>query len=274
MDIANLPEDSQLKYDRGLHYGDGLFETIAVKSGSAELLDKHINRLKEGCVRLKLINIDFNNIREEIENRAENITKGVIKLIVTRGIGGRGYLAPDNMKTNYIILDYPWPNFNPDSWDKGIAVKKCDLVLSQQPLLAGIKHLNRLENVMARMELIDTEFKEGLLCDSEHNVIEATSSNVFIVVDNIIKTPILENSGVAGIMREHIIALAQENKLQLDLQEISYESLCDADEIFLTNSIIGIWPVTKLNERIYSNLSLTRKLMTLLNIKYDTNAEK
>ncbi len=272
MDITNSSENAPLKYDRGLHYGDGLFETIAVKSGNAALLDKHFNRLKQGCLRLQLIDIDFNKIKKEIEKRAENIFSGIIKLIITRGVGGRGYSIPDNMNANYIILDYPWPIFSPNNWNKGVSIKKCELILSQQPLLAGIKHLNRLENIVARMELIDTEFKEGILCDSENNVIEATSSNVFIVVNNIIKTPILDRCGVAGVMREHIITLAHENKFQVDVQKIPYKSLCDADEIFVTNSIIGIWPVTKLNKRMYSNPSLTRKLMTLLNMTYDANA--
>lgn len=259
---------SQLLFDRGLHYGDGVFETIAVKFGIAELLDEHINRLIKSCERLQLADVDFLKIKRDINHKVENIEKGIIKLIVTRGCGGRGYAIPEQTLTNYMILQYPWPDYSPEMWDKGIAIKRCNLILGKQPVLAGIKHLNRLENVIARMELKDTEFQEGILCDSEQNVIEATSSNIFIVTKNKIITPKLDNCGVSGVMRDRVIKKSQEIHFTISIQDIPYKVLLDADEIFLTNSIIGIWPVTKFNERIYSNLPVTRKLMSLLKIHY------
>ncbi len=267
--MINSLTTSQLQLDRGLHYGDGLFETIAIKSGQAELLTEHINRLKESCNKLKFINVDFSNITQEIINEAKKINKGIIKLIVTRGSGGRGYSIPDNMKATYLILQYPWPNYSNSNWKNGVFVKKCDLVLAQQPCLAGMKHLNRLENIIAKMELISSEFIEGILCDSDNNVIEATSSNVFIVKDKQIFTPSLELCGVSGVMREQVIKRALDTQLKINIQLVPYKILLNADEIFLTNSIIGIWPVSKLNERIYTNFPITRKIMKLLNVEYN-----
>ncbi|MFV1984596.1 MAG: aminodeoxychorismate lyase [Thiohalomonadales bacterium] len=267
-EINNAPTLAQLQLDRGLHYGDGLFETIAIKSGIPELLDEHIARLKESCERLKFINVDFLKIKKTIRHNANNLGKGIIKLIVTRGSGGRGYLIPDDMTPTYLLLQYPWPDYNIENWDKGVTIRKCDIVPGNQPLLAGMKHLNRLENVLARMELKNTIFQEGILCDSEQNVIEATSSNVFIVINNKIITPKLEKCGVSGVMRDQVIKKAIANNMQIEIQDIPYKTLLDADEIFLTNSVIGIWPVANLNERMYSEFPITRKLMILLNINY------
>ncbi|VAW90789.1 Aminodeoxychorismate lyase [hydrothermal vent metagenome] len=259
----------QLQFDRGLHYGDGLFETIAIKSGKAELLTEHINRLKESCDKLKFINIDFLKITKEIEIKSKNITKGVLKLIVTRGIGGRGYTIPDTMEANYLILQYPWPEYSSTNWINGVSVKKCKLVLSQQPCLAGMKHLNRLENIIAKMELINSDHIEGILCDTNQNVIEATSSNIFIVKDKRVFTPNLNLCGVSGVMRDLVIKRAVEIQLKINIKLVPYNILLNADEIFLTNSIIGIWPVSKLNERIYTDFSVTRSIMKLLNIEYN-----
>lgn len=260
---------SRLQYDRGLHYGDGLFETIAVRSGIAELLIEHINRLKESCERLKIHNVNILKIKKEIKLKAKNIGKGVIKLIVTRGSGGRGYSVTDKMVVTYYLLDYPWPDDYTKNRDSGVAVKICDLELASQPLLAGMKHLNRLENVMARMELKNTEYHEGLLCNSKQNVIEATSSNVFIVIKNKIITPKLDQCGVAGVMRDQIIKKLTTTDFNVNIQNFHRKKLQDADEIFLTNSIIGIWPVSKLDNKVYSDFSTTRKIMTALNLKYN-----
>ncbi len=267
--MTNFSTTSRLQLDRGLHYGDGLFETIAVKSGQAELLTEHINRLKESCDKLKFINVDFSNITQEIISEAKKIDKGIIKLIVTRGCGGRGYSIPDNMKATYIILQYPWPDYSKTNWKNGVFVKKCDLILAQQPRLAGMKHLNRLENIIAKMELTNSEFIEGILCDSDGNVIEATSSNIFIVKDKQVFTPSLESCGVSGIMRGQVIKRALDIQLKINIKLVPYKILLNADEIFLTNSVIGIWPVSKLNEKIYNDFTVTRKIMKLLDVEYN-----
>jgi 4-amino-4-deoxychorismate lyase len=264
---SNQLNAEQLQYDRGLHYGDGLFETIAVKSGVAELLDEHISRLEKSCERLNFSKIDFQKLKIEVEQQSKSFSKSVIKIIITRGSGGRGYSIPKEVKYTYLILHYPWPEYNPDKWIKGIAIMKCDLVLANQPVLAGMKHLNRLENVLARIELNNTEFEEGLLCDSNNNVIEATSSNIFIVYNNKIITPKLDKCGVSGIMRDKVIKYSAENGNPVNIQDIPYTLLFEADEIFLTNSIIGIWPVRKVNEKIYNLFPATKKLMKLLNVE-------
>jgi len=266
---SNINSLSQLTLDRGLHYGDGLFETIAIHSGIAQLLNEHITRLSESCLRLKIEGVDFLKIQKEIEQQAKITDEGVLKLIVTRGSGGRGYSTPDIVNASYMILQYPLPNYNRKFWNKGVAIKKCELVLANQPLLAGMKHLNRLENVMAKMEIENSEYQEGILCDSTQNIIEATSSNVFIVLNNNVFTPKLDKCGVSGVMRDEVIKKLHENRINIEVLNIPFEDILNADEIFLTNSVIGIWPVAKFNERMYSNFPIARMLMTSLKINYD-----
>lgn len=234
--------------DRGLQYGDGLFETIAYYDGEAEFVEAHLDRLVAGCERLNIPFQQLEQLRTELTTVYQQLAtdNAVIKIIITRGEGGRGYLADSDVEPTRIISTHSYPNY-PDSYSQsGVQLRFCQQTLSENKTLAGIKHLNRLEQVLARNEWQDPDIAEGLMCDNHGNIIEGTMSNVFIVKSGQLITPVLTNSGVAGIMRAQIIQLADKQDITVKEREIAKDELAQADELFVCNSVIGIWPVTNI----------------------------
>ena len=232
--------------DRGFQYGDGLFETIAIVNGQAVFLDQHLERLQKDCHRLKIPYPSTELLTLEVEQLAKNAGKAVLKIILTRGVGGRGYRQPDPIKTTRVLSIHPYPDY-PDSYkNQGIHARFCDIRLGLNPALAGIKHLNRLEQVLARSEWSDTAIQEGVMLDFNDHVIEGTMTNLFYIKDNRIYTSALNLSGVSGIMRSIIIMRCAQHQLTVIEHDFNQEALLAADEIFVCNSIIAIWPVTQL----------------------------
>ncbi len=246
--------------DRGLQYGDGCFETIAVQHGRALLLDKHISRLVTGCARLGISQNGLaDQLTEEAEKFAQSTEKGVLKIIITRGAGGRGYRTDQTLNPTRILSLSPWPHYPKDYRTEGIAMRLCDTRLSKNKKLAGIKHLNRLEQVLARSEWQDSH-QEGLMLDQAGHVIEGTMSNIFIQIGNELRTPGLEDCGVSGVMRNEI--LRQLSKAGVNCQEtrIDLDMIFNADALFVCNSLIGLWPVTSLNDKLFSITETEREL--------------
>ncbi len=258
--------------DRGLHYGDGVFETLKVIRGHIMFLEQHLQRLFQGCERLRIPQPSRETLLKETSALLNDEEKAVLKIIITRGHGGRGYRLPETPHSNRIIIRYAFPDYPPAYYHQGINVRFCDAVLSNNVALAGIKHLNRLEQVLARSEWQDESIAEGLMLDVKGNIIEGTMSNVFIVSHSRLLTPDLAKCGVAGIIRQQVINTAQDLGISHDITEVKKEDLLTADEVFLTNSLIGIWPVRKIvhisnqkNARIdYKIGPLTRQLMQAL----------
>jgi len=251
--------------DRGLHYGDGLFETIAVIDGRCPFWDRHVQRLQSGCQRLSFPVADIALLQAEAQQLIKNETRAVLKLILSRGEGGRGYRYPEPTNTTRILMRHPWPDYPAQNWQGGVQIRFCDTTLARQPQLAGLKHLNRLEQVLARNEWQDDNIADGLMSDENGNVIEGTISNIFMVQNGILITPNLSHCGVAGIMRERILELAEKEKLSIRIAHITKEQLLAADEIFLSNSLIGLWPVTKLDGQLFTIGETSRKLQSLIN---------
>jgi len=235
--------------DRGVQYGDGLFETIAVAAGRPLLWSEHWARLAQGCARLGIPLPDEAGVRRELEAAATGTT-AVAKLILTRGIGERGYRPPAAPRPQRIVTLTPWPEDLAERRRRGARVRWCGLRLGRSPALAGIKHLNRLEQVLARAEWRD-EFDEGLLCDTDGAVIEATAANVFIFAGGTLYTPDVSRAGVAGVMRAQVLLAAQALGWAAVVQPLTRPVVEAAEEIFLTNSIVGIWPVTQIETRSY-----------------------
>lgn len=206
--VDGQPADALSLKDRGLAYGDGLFETIAVHGGQPVLLDRHLTRLAEGCSRLAIA-ADIERVRSELLAYAAAMGEGVLKLILTRGDGLRGY-APDPAAQGRRILQGNPPAAYPAvHGEQGVRLFPCVTRLSNQPLLAGLKHLNRLEQVLARAEWHDGEHAEGLMLDQAGRVIEGVFSNLFLVRDGVLITPDLKRCGVAGVMRAEILFQAE-----------------------------------------------------------------
>lgn len=251
--------------DRGLQYGDGLFETIAYRKGVAEFLDAHLTRLLNGCKRLAIPFQDIEILGAELNSLCHQLSDdAVIKIIITRGCGGRGYFADSSIEPTRIISSHPYPSHPNSNAVSGVRVRLCKQTLSENSSLAGIKHLNRLEQVLARNEWDDSDIAEGLMFDQGNNVIEGTMSNVFIVKENQLLTPKVNKAGVAGIIRAHICKLAQQNGLTVEEKNLSKAELFTADEIFVCNSIIGIWPVSSIDNKIYATGPITKNLQQAL----------
>lgn len=252
---ASIPAD-----DRGLQYGDGLFETIAVREGAALLWSRHGARLVEGCARLGWGRLpSLAELEDDVRALAVGVERGVIKVVVTRGSGGRGYRAPADAAPRRIASLWPWPDDIEQRAREGVVACWCRTRAARQPQLAGLKHLHRLEQVLARAEWQD-EYAEGLMCDDQGRVIEGTMSNIFARIDGEWRTPVLAEAGVAGVMRAAVLECAREHGIACRETAISRDALGQADEIFLTNSIIGIWPVRTLAGRSYPIGETTRML--------------
>ncbi len=261
--LNGQPCDGLPVHDRGLAYGDGLFETIRVVDGRALLIERHLQRLSDGCRRLA-ITIDAVELRNELVHFCQLLGQGVAKLVVTRGIGQRGYAPPQPCQPQRLLLGAPLPAYPPRHAEAGVRLFPCSTRLAEQPLLAGIKHLNRLEQVLARAEWQDPAYAEGLMRDVSGRVVEGVFSNLFLIEDGTLCTASLVRCGVAGVMRAEVMARAAQLALPVVERDISYAELLQADEVFLCNSLYGVWPVTGLAERVWPVGPLTRKLQSVV----------
>jgi 4-amino-4-deoxychorismate lyase len=235
--------------DRGLSYGDGLFETLAIIDGRPQLWQQHIQRLQAGCARLGIIMPAEELLHDEIISLYQrqpptdrHVDQAVVKVILTRGKGERGYRVTNTARTSRIIILSAWPEY-PHRHEDGISVRWCNTPLGLNPALAGIKHLNRLEQVMARNEWQDDHIAEGLMLDVQGRVIEGTMSNLFIVKNQQLQTARLDQCGIAGIIRQLICDDSIGHGLSISEQYLNKTDILAADEVFVCNSLIGIWPV-------------------------------
>lgn len=254
--------DTLALQSRGLAYGDGLFETIAVKAGKPSLLDYHLDRLASGCRRLA-IEADFQLIRDESCRYAALLGDGVLKLILTRGDSQRGYAAAVDAMPRRILQGNPAPVYPAENAEQGVSLFPCRTRLAEQPLLAGLKHLNRLEQVLARAEWQGTEYAEGLMLDMSGRVIEGVYSNLFLVRGGRLLTADLSRCGVAGVMRAALLDAAAREGIVAEVRDLSLDDLEQADELFLCNSVYGVWPVRSFASLNWSPGPLTRKLQAI-----------
>jgi 4-amino-4-deoxychorismate lyase len=228
--------------DRGLAYGDGLFETIAVNAGQPVLLERHLTRLAEGCVRLK-IPFDLAVVRAQLLAFSQQLGGGVAKLILTRGDGQRGYAPPQAAQPCVILQAAAKPIYPAAYAEQGVRLFACATRLAEQPLLAGLKHLNRLEQVLARSEWQD--------------------ANLLLVSGGVLITADLSRCGVAGVMRAELLAQSAALGIECQVRDISYAELLAADEVMLCNSVYGVWPVRALLAHDWPVGPLTRKLQAI-----------
>lgn len=249
--------------DRGFQYGDGLFETIEISNGTPVFFQQHIQRLVKGCHKLLIPIPDSELLLKEAIELSKKSRYAVLKLIYTRGSGGRGYRQPEILQPTRLFSLHPFPSYPKNFSQIGITLRFCTTRLGLNPSLVGIKHLNRLEQVIARAEWNESSIQEGLMLDMNENVVEGTMSNLFLVKDNVLYTPKLEYCGVEGVLKNILISIANENKIRVVEKKISKQDVYSASEIFITNSIIGIWPVIQLEKVQYKIGTLTRELQKL-----------
>ena len=243
-------------------FGDGVFRTIAVRAGRALNWTWHYRRLSIDCALLGIAAPPEAVVAFEVAQVARD--DATVKVIVTRGVGGRGYGIPQAVPATRIVAAFASASHDPARARDGVAVRRCALVISEQPRLAGAKTLNRLENVLARSEWDDPAIAEGLLVDAGGRVIEGTMSNLFLVARGRVATPDLARCGVVGAQRERVRELLGRAGIDCEVRDIDWAGLEEADEIFLTNSLIGAWPVARLGERRWAPGALTRRVQALI----------
>jgi len=257
--------------DRGLHYGDGLFETIEIIQGQPVFLAQHLARLKTGCQVLQIPYPKEALLLDEIHQVSHSVDHGILKLMLTRGSGGRGYRQPESIHTTRLLALYPFPDYPAYYKSEGINARFCTSRLGLNPMLAGIKHNNRLEQVLARAEWQD-EFQEGLMLNLNEHVIEGTMTNVFAVKEGVLYTPEIILSGIKGVLREIILDIAKINSISFKVTPLTQDFVLLADELFVTNSVIGIWPVKSLAGKTYTLGSVTQKISHYL-AEYKTSEQ-
>lgn len=277
--LDGAPSSSLSVFDRGLQFGDGLFETMRFRRGLINFLALHLERLQQGlnCLRLPIamarIENDLQALCEELVSR--HIADAVIKLIVTRGVSARGY-SPDLPASASLILQV-YRYDSPEALQQnGVDVTLCRMRLAEQPALAGIKHLNRIENVLARGEW-KQEFHEGLMLSQQGDIVEGTMSNVFFVDGSasagwVLHTPAIDRCGVAGVMRRVVLQIAA-SRAGVDVREsaIPQARMRQFSAGFLTNAIIGIWPIKSVCGRPFEIVPLIRDLQQALNVCREAN---
>lgn len=245
--------------DRGLQYGDGVFETIAVVRGTPLLWERHVERLLRGAGRLSIAAPDAALLTGEAGRLCQGAERAILKIALTRGAGGRGYAMPAPAAANRVLSLWGQAAVDNTRAQSGVDVRLCRMRLARNPALAGLKHLNRLEQVLARAEWSD-DYAEGLMQDLEGDVIEGTMSNLFLVTNGALLTPDLSQCGVEGVMRGAVLERAAALGISQRVGRVQLRDVQRAQELFVTNSLIGIWPVRRFEHREYRIGAVTRAL--------------
>lgn len=233
--IHAWPPDS-----RAIAYGDGLFETMRVHARTVPWWDMHWRRLAAGAQRLRMPLPDPSQARAECAMLFEDGVDGVAKLLVSRGTGGRGYSPSTSAAPAWMVARFPLP----ERAASGLRVRWCETRMSLQPALAGFKHCNRLEQILARAECDDAGMDEGLMLDTEDNVVGATSANLFVLGPDGWHTPPVDRSGVAGVCRAHLLVALEARQVRLSVADVE-----GAQAVFLCNAVRGILPLAQLAMR-------------------------
>lgn len=247
MILINGNEVSNISvYDRGLQFGDGLFETMRLDNASISSLSLHLDRLKRGCETLKIPFPDMTALKNELDTIIDGQDNAVVKIVITRGQSERGYKIPTDIESNRIIYLATLPTNIPQLKLSGIDTRLCETRMGLNPRLAGIKHLNRLEQVMARLEWHNEAIFEGIMRDINDHIVEGVMTNLFIVQRDTLITPLLDQCGVAGIMRQRVMKRANSLGIRLVERRVVLDDLLQADEMFMTNAVFGMIPVNSI----------------------------
>jgi len=246
--VNGAPPKASLLLSRALHYGDGVFRTLLRHEGRWLDFDRHYVKLVHDCRLLGLDPPHVGQLEAELDSLGGGRAQPVVgKIILARSGAGRGY-APTSRQCERILLRYPAPKFPLANWTEGVAAISSPVRLGAQPLLAGAKHLNRLESMLAARNW-PVGVQEALMCDSEGQLVCGTRSNLFWMHEGRLHTPKLSRCGVAGMMRAKVLDAARAHGLTCELVEHPPHALHSASEVFLSNSLIGLWPVRRIDEQ-------------------------
>jgi 4-amino-4-deoxychorismate lyase len=220
-----------------------------------------MDRLAIGCDTLGLPQMPQNVLLREVQTVSAGHPTCVVKIIVTRGQSGRGYASPAAIEPCRIVSAFPFPPDSDMDALQGIHARICTLRLAIQPALAGIKHLNRLEQVLARAERSDPTVQEGILLDSEDHVVSGVSGNIFLVSSERLLTPRMDRCGVRGVLR---MAILNAFKSRCEQRRITLDMLPEAEEVFICNAVRGVLPIRNIGTWEYSAGPITREIQDWL----------
>lgn len=246
MIVNGLPATQIDIADRAMQYGDGCFTTMAVKDGNIELWAAHLARLEGSCERLYIPFTAWAQLTYDVINAAQKETLAVLKVIISRGVGGRGYSPTGADNPSYIITRHAMPVHYHNWREGGIELNISNITLAKQPILAGLKHLNRLEQVLIKRELALDAFHDCVVLDTDSNIVESSVGNIFWYHDNAWFTPSLEFSGVDGVMRNHAMAFLKDSGMPVFPCREGLSTLQSAHEVFVCNSLMGVVPVNSI----------------------------
>lgn len=247
--------------NRGLNYADGLFATLVVQNNRPRHWQAHMDRLGIGCERLGLNMPPQAILLREVQTVSAGCATAVVKIVLTRGGEARGYMPDTDMACVRIISAHRYPEGIEEQAMVGVTARVCDLRLAIQPALGGIKHLNRLEQVLASAELGAGAADEGILLDREDHVICAISSNIFLVKEGHLLTPRLDRCGVRGVVRGQILA---EFGHRCEQRRILLDQFQEADEVFICNAVKGVIPITAIDQQQFEIGPVTREVQNWL----------
>jgi len=254
--VNGVETDSVQATDRGLAYGDGVFRTLRIQAGKVRCWARQFSKLEADCAVLHIPCPPRSVLSQAVISAADAEPDCIAKLIVTRGNSMRGYAPPLSPTVTWVMLTAPVPPTLQRRRKDGVKLRLCETRLGLQPRLAGVKHLNRLENVLARKEWTCQETAEGLMLDAEGYLIAGTMSNLFLVRGNRLYTPDLSRCGVAGVQRARVLDCAQALGITVNIGQLRLPDLLAAEEVFLTNSVIELWPVQEFEGKHWPSGSL------------------
>lgn len=253
--IVNGENNNQVSLsDRSVQFGDGCFTTLVVTDGIPEFWSAHKQRLKQGCDRLGIQFTAWQSLEMSVHQLAQQHTSAVIKIIISRGVGGRGYGTDNTVEPSYFVSQHGFPSHY-DKWqEQGISVSLSPIYLAKQPLLAGIKHLNRLEQVLIKQQLQATTFDDLIVCDSDQNIVESSAANLFWRIGQEWCTPDLSYSGVDGVMRNLVMRYFEQQSISVKLVRIGLEAILNAEQVFICNSVMKVISVKNFQTTLQSQV--------------------
>nr|WP_314420020.1 aminodeoxychorismate lyase [uncultured Erwinia sp.] len=246
--------------DRAVQFGDGCFTTARIRSGEVEQFAAHMARLQQGCERLMITGVDWQRLGQEMRYAAAQHQEGVLKAIVTRGSGGRGYSAAGCAAPTRIVSVSAYPAHYHALRESGARLALSPVRLGKNPLLAGIKHLNRLEQVLIRTRLEQTDADEALVLDTDGMLVECCAANFFWRIGDVVFTPDLTASGVNGIQRQRVMQQVVELGFTLSEVHSGIDVLAEAEEVLITNALMPVLPVRQIEAWHFSSRRLFRLL--------------
>jgi len=246
MIINGAPSQDVAIADRGFNFGDGHFTTIKLADGQALLLELHMARLQQACAVLAIEFNQWQALQTAITQQAQALQAGVLKVTITRGEGGRGYGTLGCSSANWYLQHRAIPAHYSEWANTGIELMLCQYQQTVNPVLAGLKTLNRLDQVMIKQELDANAAADGLVCSTDGFVIETSMANIFWVTDNKIHTPSTQRSGIEGVMKTHVLSLLNSLGLAVNTGDYTIAELLAADEVFITNSVMEVVPVNRI----------------------------